>query len=126
MGLFRRRPKDLVHSTAVVTFAALTSKAARQTDKLSLDHEVRLRVHRPDVGEVDVSLVCRVPHGIVLTLGADVPVWISASDPDFLEIDFDGVVSLEDVGLAAAEAAREGRPFNVADALGQDPRQPPC
>ena len=115
MGLFDRTPKDVQDSTAEVTWVSLTEHAAGQTEKRDLEHEVSLLVTRPDGGTEEMGLVVEVPYDKQLTEGRQVPVKVSASKRSYLEIDFDAMPSLNDIGRSAADAARSGEEFDVGE-----------
>lgn len=123
MGIFRRRPSDLQPGEATVLFSTLTAKAARQTGKRNLDHEVRLAVDRPEGGTREVTLEATVPWDRSLRIGASIPVRISPTEPEYVEIDFDSMKSMNDFGNAAVQAAREGRP-PTPEELGFTPADP--
>lgn len=105
-------------------FATLTPKAARQTEKRNLEHEVKLAVDRPEGGTREVTLTTTVPWDRSLPIGSRVPVMISPSSPDFVEIDFGSMKALTDLGNAAVDAAREGRNVTPED-LGFTPADEP-
>ena len=121
MGLFRRRPSDLVDSTATVRAMGPTPKGARQTGKLDVEYEFTLEVAG---SSGPVSLTCVVPHDRMPLLGQSVPVRVSASDPSRVEIDFARVPSLAERAMESARAAQAGDSAEAARALGFEPRPP--
>jgi len=125
MGLFSRTPKDVQDSTAEVTYVSLTEHSAGQTEKRDLEHEISLLVTRADGGTEEMGIVVEVPYDKQLIEGRQVPVKVSASKRSYVEIDFDAMPSLNDIGRSAADAARSGEEFDVGELgftkTGEDP-----
>lgn len=103
-----------------MTFATLTAEAMGQTGKRNLEHEVILLVNRPDGSTDEFGLVVEVPYDRPLIVDREIPVKISPSRKGYLEIDFDSMPSLNDIGSAAVDAARNGRIPDVAGDLGYE------
>ena len=126
MGLFgRTKIRDGVQADATVVTMAPTAKAARQQGKRDIDYAFRLAVRRPNGAVVEVDHVCRVPHDRMPTLGLELPVTVSATDPENLRIDFDRMPSFAERATAAADAAQRGDTSAAAEALGYRISEPP-
>ena len=68
-----------------------------------------------------VKLTDTVPHDRVPMLGNSVPVTVSQSDPQRIEIDWKHAPSIVDMARASADAARRGDSAGAARALGFEP-----
>lgn len=125
MGIFGRGIKDGVAAEAKVTDFALTAKAARQHDKRDLRYTLDLEVSAPGHGVYAVTLEDTVPYGKAPSIGQSLPVTVSASDAQRVEVDWDRVPSLIDGMRAAGEAAKRGDTEAAARALGFELKDPP-
>jgi hypothetical protein len=126
VGLFgRTKIRDGVQAEATVVSMAPTAKAARQQGKRDVDYAFRLAVRAPAGAVVEVEHVCRVPHDRMPTLGLEIPVTVSATDPENLRIDFDRMPSFAERAAAAADAAQRGDTSSAAEALGYQVSEPP-
>lgn len=125
MGIFGRGIKDGVAAEAKVTDFALTAKSARQHDKRDLEHTLDLEVTAPGHGVYAVTVTDTVPYDKTPSIGQSLPVTVSASDPQRVEVDWDRAPSLIDQMGAAGEAAKRGDTDAAARALGFELKDPP-
>jgi hypothetical protein len=127
VGLFSRlsRPKDAAEAEATVLAMQLTAKAARQTDKRDRAHAFRLRISPQAELPYEVDLTATVPWDRLPRVGGTVPVWVSATDPQDVQIDFDRMPSLADQATQSAALAQQGDAASAARALGFELREPP-
>ena len=127
MGLFGRGIKDGVAAEAKVKAFALTEVAARQADKRNLTYVLDLEVTAPGHGVYAVALEDTVPYDKTPSIGQSLPVTVSASDAQRVEVDWDRAPSLLEQMGAAGEAAQRGDTDAAARALGfelKDPQDP--
>jgi hypothetical protein len=125
VGLFDRGIKDGVAAEAAVVEMGPTAKAARQEGKRNVDYEFRLRVTVPGRAPYEVSHTERVPWDRTPLIGTTIPVTVSASDPERLQIEWDRAPNLVDAARASADAAKRGDAAGAAEALGFELRDPP-
>jgi len=122
MGIFGRGIKDGIAAEARVTALAPTATAARQHDKHDLKCVLDLEVTAPGHGVYAATVTDTVPHDKTPMLGQSLPVTVSASDAQRVDVDWDRAPSLTERMRVAGEAARRGDTDEVARALGFDPR----
>jgi hypothetical protein len=127
VGIFRRGIKDGVAAEARVIDLSMTAIAARQHDKRNLKYVLALEVTAPGHGVYAVTVKDTVPYDKTPSIGQSLPVTVSASDAQRVEVDWDRAPSLLDQMGAAGEAAKRGDTDAAARALGfelKDPEDP--
>jgi hypothetical protein len=125
MGIFGRGIKDGVAAEAKVTDIALTAIAARQHDKRNLKYVLNLEVTASGHGVYAVTVEDTVPYGKTPSIGQSLPVTVSASDAQRVEVEWDRVPNLSEQMRAAGEAAKRGDTEAAARALGFELKDPP-
>jgi hypothetical protein len=108
----------------VVISVTLTWKGARQTQKRNVEMKVRLRAERPDIEPHEAEVEDTVPWQKPLRIGQRIPVTVSTSDPQRLQIEWDGIPDMADAAREAGELAASGDPEAAARALGFKPADP--
>jgi hypothetical protein len=73
-----------------------------------------------------VKVTDTVPHDKMPMVGAVLPVSVSASDPQHLEIDWDAAPDITEMVRASSAAARRGDISGAARELGFELRDPPA
>jgi hypothetical protein len=124
MGLFSRGIKDGVGAEARVTALAPTATAARQEGKRNVEYVLDLEVTAPGHGVYAITLTDTVPHDKTPMIGQSLPVTVSASDPQRVDVDWDRAPGLTERMRASADAAKRGDTAGAARALGFEPRDP--
>src|SRR4051794_10802888 len=95
------------------------------TEKRDKAHEFRLEIQPQAELPYEVELKATVPWDHMPRVGGTVPVWVSATDPQDVQIDFDRMPSTAEQALRSAELAQQGDAAGAARALGFELRKPP-
>jgi hypothetical protein len=82
----RRRIDDGVPGEARVLRLAPTARPGRRDARRGAEYELVL-----DLGDREVDLIRRIPDDRMLAAGQTVPVLVSASDPERVDVDLDRV-----------------------------------
>src|SRR4051812_7548 len=117
MALFGKRASG-VRAQAELLAMAPTERGARQTGRLDVEQQLRLRVTLSDGRRFDTEHVCRVPHAKSPIVGDRIPVYVNDDGTHVLGLAFDELPDLADRARASAAAAQAGDAAGAAAALG--------
>lgn len=116
---------DGVPAQAEVLGMAPTAAGAAQMGEAEAEYALELAVQMPDGSAEQVQHTCPVPRDKAPGFGQTIPVTVSQSDPQRLEVQWHEIGSLADAGRAAGDAAQAGDAEAAERAFDEVQQDPP-
>lgn len=116
---------DGVRAQAEVLGMAPTAEGATQMGGPEVEYTLDLSVGLPDGSTAQVQHTCPVPSDKVPGFGQSIPVTVSRSDPQRLDVLWAELGSLSEAGRAAGEAAQAGDAEAAEKAFDEVSEDPP-